>query len=70
MKYQRGNASVIIIFVLIVIFSIYLAGGPGLLLSGESPKPEVPLTGTPGTGNPTVSPSASPSAAVSVSPTQ
>lgn len=70
MSFQKGNASVIIIFILIVIFSVYLAGGPGLLLSGESPKPEVPITGSPDGSTPTVSPSASPSATVTAPPTQ
>lgn len=75
---QKGNASVLIIFVLIVIFSIYLAGGPSLLLSGESPKPEVPISGSPGgevvqptspLATPTISPSVSPSPTTTTAPT-
>lgn len=73
---QKGNASVVVIFILIVIFSIYLAGGPGLLLSGETPKPEIPISGTLPGGNasPIASPSASPisslSATIAPSPTR
>lgn len=64
LKTQKGNASVLIIFVLIVIFSIYLAGGPGLLLSGEAPKPEVPISGIPGAGGALV-----PTGVVTITPT-
>lgn len=70
MYYQKGNASVVIIFILIVIFSIYLAGGPSLLLSGESPKPEVPVSVTPGASTPIISPAASPSATITTPPSQ
>lgn len=55
-RQQRGNASVLIIIILIVLFSVMLSGGSGSLTSGNIPSPEPTKTDDDTPAGPTTPP--------------
>lgn len=71
---QGQSSSVMVIIILVIIFAIMIAGGTGMLFSGNEPSgdpwaTEAPADGSgsdSGSGSPTASPSASPSSDWSV----